>query len=215
MSKISTLTALQDALAAEMSWRRKELHDLKTIVLDNAKSRRRDMCIRAAVPLLYAHWEGFVKRTGTDYLEFVARQRIRHGRLPPNFLAMAMRAILHNATASTKVQLSIDAIDFFRSKMGDKSKITWQGAVNTRANLKSPVFREIVTSLGLDYSAFATREKLIDEMLLNTRNKIAHGQYLLVDVEQYKTLHGEVVAMMQDFYQQIDNAAFSGAYQIT
>ncbi|HEX7377279.1 MAG TPA: MAE_28990/MAE_18760 family HEPN-like nuclease, partial [Pirellulales bacterium] len=60
---------------------------------------------------------------------------------------------------------------------------------------------------------FATKEKLIDERLLKHRNQIAHGQFLIVTVADYVELHDEILAIMQDFYNQIDNAATSGTYK--
>ncbi len=68
-------------------------------------------------------------------------------------------------------------------------------------------------ALGLDYSRFATKEKLIDEKLLKNRNSIAHGQYLLVSFAEYIDLHDEVLGIMQDFYNQVENSAFSGGYR--
>jgi hypothetical protein len=75
------------------------------------------------------------------------------------------------------------------------------------------VLREIALLLGLDYSRFETKEVLIDEKLLGNRNRIAHGEALLVDLNEYLSLHEEVHGVMQDFYNQIDNLAFTGSYQ--
>src|SRR5438105_9171667 len=96
-SGIRTREQLQEAMSEEFAWRKKELHSLKMLVHANETTRNRDMCIRAAVPLLYAHWEGIVKQLGSCYLEFVARQKLKHGELPANFLAMAIRKMLRVA----------------------------------------------------------------------------------------------------------------------
>ncbi|MDB5342495.1 MAG: hypothetical protein JWP89_872 [Schlesneria sp.] len=86
-------------------------------------------------------------------------------------------------------------------------------AINTKSNLNSVVFREIAAVLGIDYSQFATREKLIDEKLLAHRNKIAHGQYLAVEFDEYVALHGEILEMMQEFHDQIENLAMRKAFR--
>ncbi len=85
MRKIRSLTNLADALAAEFAWRKKELHGLKTIVIANEKTHNRDLCIRAAVTLLYAHWEGSVKQAAGYYLEFVARSDCATNSFPGTF----------------------------------------------------------------------------------------------------------------------------------
>jgi MAE_28990/MAE_18760-like HEPN len=185
------------------------------MVIANEKTSNRSMCIRAAVTLLYAHWEGAVKQAAGYYLEFVSRQRLRNQQLARHFLAMAVRKLLHPPDATTTIQPYLDVVEFFQSQLANRNKINGIGAnlgVNTKSNLKSAVFREIVTCLGLDYSRFATKEKLIDEKLLANRNQIAHGRYLLVSHGEYLDLHDEILGIMQELRNQIENAAFTGAY---
>ena len=213
MGKIRNLIQLQDAMSAEFAWRKKELHNLKDLVLANENTSKRDLCVRAAVPLLYAHWEGFVKCIGTLYLEFVARQKLKYAELPSNFLAIALSTIISNAANAQKILPRLELVEFFQSRLPDRSEIGWRDAISTQSNLSSTVFHEIILSLGLDYSMFATKEKLMDERLLNARNGIAHGQYILIGFNDYESLHGEVFALMTDFYNQVDNAAYSRAYR--
>jgi hypothetical protein len=66
----------------------------------------------------------------------------------------------------------------------------------------------------LDYTFFATKEKLIDEQLLANRNSIAHGQHCMVDAEEYLSLHDEILGAMQNFYDQIENAVILGSYKL-
>jgi len=98
--------------------------------------------------------------------------------------------------------------------MDSKSKLPWETAINTKANLKSEVLQEIALILGLDYSRFATKEKLIDEKLLGNRNRIAHGQFLLVGYTEYLGLHDDVLMIMQEFHDQVEDAAVKETYRI-
>ena len=198
----------------DFAWRRMELHRLKSLVLANQSTHNRDLCVRAAITMLYAHWEGFVKHLGGCYLEFVARKRILHSKLPDNFLAMAISRLVALAGKTSKIQPCLEIVGFFRTQMPMSSSINWRPGIDTKSNLNSVVFKKIVVSLGLDYSRFETKEKLIDEKLLGNRNRIAHGQYSLVDLDEYVELQGEVQGMMQDLYNQIDNQAFTNAYQL-
>jgi hypothetical protein len=214
MAQIRSLSDLQDAMAVEFAWRKKELHGLKTMVMANEATHGRDLCIRAAITLLYAHWEGIVKQLGDCYLEFVARRKLRYDQLRDNFLAMVLRTKMHRASSAGMMERCLDVVSFFRSQSAERSNIKWKSGTETKSNLNAAVFREIVLSLGLDYSRFATKEKLLDEKLLGHRNRIAHGQYLLIGFQEYLDLHDEVIGMMQELYNQIDNAAFTGAYRI-
>jgi len=213
MSDIRTLTDLQQEMSADFAWRKKELHTLKSMVSSNQQAHSRDLWIRAGITLLYAHWEGFIRKIGSCYLEFVARKQLTHDELRSNFVGVIINRLVRDATAGDKISRCLDIVEFFRTEGGKPSKIAWKAGINTKANLKSDVFQEIVLMLGLDYTRFSTKEKLLDERLLKNRNSIAHGQYLIVRFEEYMDLHDEMLAIMQDFYNQIENSAFSGSYK--
>lgn len=200
-------------MSGEFVWRKKELHGLKSVVYANRNSSHRDVCIRCAIALLYAHWEGFISRIGLMYVEFVARQKLQHDALASNFLALAAARVINNASASRKSKLKVDVVDFFRDAALDRSKIPMRSGVNTKANLNAETLQDVLVSLGLDYSPFQTKEKLIDEKLLKNRNQVAHGKYLLVGYDEYMNLHDDVFAMMDDFYHQVEDAAVHGKFK--
>lgn len=188
---------------------------MKSLVIANEETHSRDLYIRAAVTMLYAHWEGFVKQIGGLYLEFVSRRKLKNDELSSHFLAISVSALVRKASASSKLQPCLDLVDFFRSQHGSRSNVRWKLGVPTKSNLKSEVFREIVAMLGLDYTLFATKEKLLDDRLLKNRNEIAHGQYSMVSYSEYLDLHDEVIGIMQTFYNQVDNSAYTEAYRQT
>lgn len=211
---IRTLENLYDFLAAETAWRKKELSALVGLVESNHLSpSRRDAFVRAAITLLYAHWEGFVKSAGAAYLEYVAMQRLTHAELAANFLALSIRSTLTSAIQSTKVGAYLQIVELFRTQMAAQSKLAYRTLLTTEGNLSSRVLREIVEMLGLDYAPFITKEKLIDESLLWRRNTIAHGSYLPVDVSEFLQLHNEFVSLIEVFRNQIDNSAALRRYR--
>ena len=67
----------------------------------------------------------------------------------------------------------------------------------------------------MDYSPYEIKEKIIDETLLRSRNEIAHGQYLLIQFDQYIELHHEIISLMDLFKDQIENTAILGAYRLS
>src|SRR5262249_4961642 len=136
MGEIRTKGQLQQEMADEFAWRKRELHNLKSLVHGNEKTPARDMCIRAAVTLLYAHWEGFIKRIAECYLEFVARQQLRNEELPANFIAMAILRLVAVASPTSKIQPCLDIVDFFRSQAAAECNLKWRKGVITKSNLK-------------------------------------------------------------------------------
>ena len=213
MSDIRTHSDLEHEMSAEFAWRKKELHTLKSMVENNEPEHKKKLLIRSAVTILYAHWEGFIKNVGTFYMQFVSRQQLRHSDLSPCFLAVVIGSMVQETGVSNRIKPSLEIVEFFRQESAARSNLVWKSAVQTKSNLNSEVLREIVLSLGLDYSRFETKEKLLDEKLLANRNDIAHGKYLKVDQEEYLQLHQEILDMMQDFYNQVENASVTKAYQ--
>jgi hypothetical protein len=204
--RLQTAEDLNDALSGELAWRRKELHALKSLIRKNLGNSR-DSLIRCGVTVLYAHWEGFVKTSATAYLEYVSRRQLRYAELRPNFVALALRPRLNAALSTSRIEVFSELIEILVTNVEEKTTIQWRNAVNTKSNLSSKVFREIVATLGLDYTGYASKEKLLDERLLHSRNIIAHGKYLLVDEDAFMELYDEVLEIMNHLRTQIDNAA--------
>jgi len=213
--KVRTETQLFDLIDAELIWRKKELTQFKFLLEDAAKREdRRTALLRSATTLLYAHWEGFIKEAGSAYLEFVAAQRLRYEELSPPFLALAARKMLSEISASRRIHSHLAITTFFRSGLSQTSAIPYKDGINTRSNLSSTVLREITDSLGLDFSPYETKCRLIDDTLLTLRNTIAHGQYLPVTQERYEELSKEILAMMEVFRTQVQNAAVLKQYRL-
>jgi hypothetical protein len=211
---INTVNQLYDALSSSLAWRIKELHQVKEFVrTSSASPTKQDVAIRAGVALLYAHWEGYIKEAATDYVEFVARQDVKYEELAANFVAIAMKGMLNQATQTNKATIYNKVAEFFLSGLSQKCSFSWENVIRTDSNLSSTVLREIVHSIGVDYSGFETKANLIDETLLHTRNSVAHGQYLTVSKEQFRELYDEVIQMLRLFQNLVTNAAASGTYK--
>lgn len=213
---IRTTDQLIDRIAQELVWRRKELTDLRALVQEfrNEPLRLR-VLIRSAVALLYAHWEGFVKASSSYYLEYVASTRLPYRKLAANFVALALRSKFNEFGASEKVSGGNALADFFCTALDRQSNIPYKKVVNTKSNLSSTVLQDIISSLGLDSSLFATRLNFIDTNLVNPRNHIAHGEVMDLSIEEYIVLHDEVVALIETYRNEIENASVLRRYERT
>lgn len=212
--KIRTLEQLSDKLAEELAWRKKELSALKGMIdlkSFSSSSANKKALIRSGITMLYAHWEGFIKVAANSYLEFVAMQSLSYNQLSNNFIALAMKDKLDQANQTNKATIYNEVAEFFMTKMTERSVIKYENRITT-SNLSSSVFKEIIFMLGLNYSYFESKEVLIDERLLRRRNMIAHGNYLDIDENQYDELHTQIVAIMDNFRNQIDNCASTKQY---
>lgn len=212
MTRLKSLTDLQDALDNEHAWRIKEIANIKLAIRsDNMIGK--ETLIRAGVPLLYAHWEGFIKAASSLYLEYVENQKLKYCQLSNAFIAYGAKKHLSSLANSNVSQLHIAAVDFFLQQIGDKASIYSKSAISTRSNLKSSVFRNIAISLGIDVSRYETRFIFIDEILLEKRNRIAHGEYLDLKDRDFVKLCDNVLVLLRNYYDDISNAAATKGYK--
>lgn len=212
MSKIRSLTQLQDSLDKGYGWRLKEIADLKTTV----KGRfflGQSTIIRAGVPLLYAHWEGFIKQTSQDYLNYVSCQRMTYGDLASCFVVFGAKKHLGSITGSKKAIINIEAVDFFRRCAFERADLILSSAIDTKSNLNSEIFENIALSIGVPVGSYDAYYNLIDESLLARRNKIAHGEYLDLDADDFRGLADEILKLLRMFKTDIENLASMSAFK--
>lgn len=203
---------LDDLLAEDLIWRKREISSLK-LSAEAAPPERQPAMLRAALSMLYAHWEGFVKTAATAYIRFVSLQRLRYAELSANFLALSVRRLLRPASEANRIGAHIAVAEFFLRDLERQSSLPHRDEIRAEGNLSARVLHEVIDTLGLDYSPFEMKARLIDEILLKTRNTIAHGEYLLIDMSRYRELSAEVVEMLDIFRVQVSNAAALQQYR--
>jgi hypothetical protein len=204
---IRTTEELIDRIADDLVWRRKELSDLRALVQESNGQLRSRVVIRSAVALLYAHWEGFVKKASSYYLEFVASHRLPYRRLAPNFVGLTLRARFFELSVSEKVSGGNALADFFCTALDRQSNVPYRNVIDTKSNLSSKVLLDILAALGLDREQFSTRLNFIDSNLVNPRNHIAHGEDLVVSVTEYLDLHDDVISLIETFRNEVENSS--------
>lgn len=211
---IHTAEKLSEVLYRELVWRKQELTALYKLA-NRAKrhTSEQEVLIRSSITMLYAHWEGFVKQAATSYLEFVARQRLTYQHLTANFIALAMKTKLKAAQETDKVTILNDVVEFFLTGLSERAQVPYKDVIKTQSNLSSEVMKEIVATLNLDYTPYFDKREILDEQLLGTRNSIAHGQWLLMDLNGYSELKDHIFILMDTFKNQIENAACTAAYR--
>jgi len=210
--KIRTVEMLSDFLSHDLAWRKKELTDIRRIFQLSEHSTRRKALTRCGIALLYAHFEGFTKQAGRAYLEFIATQRLKNSEISSNLRAVTLRELLSSVESSRKPSAYHPVVDLFENQDGARAKIPYKTAIDTESNLSSRVLREIIFILGLDYSAYESKQVLIDSKLLGRRNHIAHGESLDIDDDDYDDMHNSVITLLNCLRNQIESAASSKSY---
>ena len=122
-----------------------------------------------------------------------------------------MKERLNEAKDTNKPSLYIPVCDFFLNELNQRCELP-KDIISTASNLSSEILKEITYILGIDFSPYSTKSVLIDTKLLKRRNEIAHGEYSISDKEEYIELHREVIAMLDIFRNQVENAAINKDY---
>ena len=203
----------QDFLDKDLAWRKHELSQL-FMILDTVESK--EVIGKSIILLLYAHWEGFVKKSSKCYLKYVSERKIKLQELTLNFHAIVLRnhakacidlnalnlsnefAFIqkHNKMLEKQFKVKIDVDNEFDKEL-----------IDTQHNLSSKVLKNIIEIVGVTYNdAIKTRSNYIDSNLVKHRNAIGHGNrmqgsddLLVLEFEHIVQLKDFVVSML-DYY---------------
>lgn len=200
------LEQYESEIEVDLAWRKMEISNLFKIMND---SDAKEVVMKSMVLLLYAHWEGFIKRTSKLYLKYVSELKVKNKLLTVNFQAIMLKNIAKECIDNDSLNLQKE-FDFMnkQNKIEDKPfKIHVDpynefdnDIINTQHNLSSKVLKNITQIVGMKYNdAIKKRSNYIDVMLVNHRNSIGHaGKFANTNSEE-DNLSFEKVEELKDF----------------
>jgi hypothetical protein len=139
-------------------------------------------------------------------LNFISTQPLKYEELSPNIIVLTKKNDFRNLWQTKHYSDCINLVTELKNISG-QADLNTKDIIDTQSNLNSRVLKEIICILGLNYSFFETKEKLINERLVDKRNQIAHGQYLEIDDSDFSFLLNAVQEMISEFKVQIIEAA--------
>jgi RiboL-PSP-HEPN len=210
--KVYSFDELSRLILEDYTWRRKELKIVKDQIPSN-NSPLQNAALRFAVPILYAHWEGFAKKASELYLEYVAAKYLTHIELQPQFVALSLTKRL-NKLEIRNIEEKTEVVSFLIDELNKNSNILTKNVIQTKSNLRFEVFEEMIFILGINHSKFAPYKSLIND-LVDARNNIAHGNYLRVELPTYNILHSDIQLVMEILKTELENAAVQELYKKT
>ncbi|MEX2964224.1 MAE_28990/MAE_18760 family HEPN-like nuclease [Microbulbifer sp. TYP-18] len=214
MTAIRTKENLVDKISQDHVWRLREISELRGLIEDTTISelRKRVLC-RAGVALLYAHWEGFVKKSGTYFLQYVAAQGHNISELRSNFVTLLVRGKIDKASESNKYSAFAEVTRYIIDNQTSRARFPVKNVVDTKSNLSTNVLKEIIWCLGLNYDHFETKKNIIDLKLVGRRNHVAHGESMEVEVRDFFEMVGEVIGLMATFKNLLENSCVTESYK--
>lgn len=209
--KIDSDERLNYYLDADLAWRKKELSSIKFLI-DSSDESNYSFYSRIGIVFLYAHWEGYIKKAGNCYLDYIRSLDLVNSDLTENLLAFSMKIDICRCCKSKKTSLHHEIIDTILNKSLESAKFPLANDIDTKSNLDYDTLKEILFSLGLDYSQFETKENEINEKLLDLRNIIAHGNRDKVSPDQFNDIYEDILYLMELFRTQITNSVENKSY---
>lgn len=211
MSKPYSEDDLASQLSLDLTWRLREISDLKAAVLA-ADIIARPALLRAVVTIAYAHWEGHVRFAAKKYLTHIALRKLRFSDLSAQFLRndfLPRLAVISQKNIEERGNL----VDSILSAGDEKFSRVNDELINTKANLNSEVISDICRVCNLSPSLFAGQEAFIDVILLKRRNSIAHGEETFLDVGELDDVTDGTISLMRIFSNELQSNAYLGSYR--
>ena len=206
--KIRTATDLTDRIAVERIWRIREIATLRDQCNQmSIPENTRRILRRSFVPIVYAHWEGFVKKISHYYLEYIAMQRPILGELSAPFQAMFLWNECAQSVSRGKAISLVQVCSTASSRKDHQILLPYRDVIPTHSNLDSKTLKDICLLLNISYAPFESKALFIDSSLVSRRNHIAHGEFQDIDVADMELLKIEVLYLIDSFRNGVENAA--------
>ncbi|MES2566992.1 MAG: MAE_28990/MAE_18760 family HEPN-like nuclease [Bacteroidota bacterium] len=208
---------LEDLVSEDWTWRKREI---STLILLAEKMDEEEVVLKSIILLLYAHWEGYIKKCSKIYLKFIADSGAKFNDLTENFKAVALKGVtkvcleskdsltLQNELTYIKKFSKIEShtLNYYVELDIDNEKDA--GIIDTQQNLSPAVFKNILEIIGLNYkSHYELKEKYIDLYLLSNRNSIGHGNKFkatevgpfTLEIQTIKELRDVIFSIIENF----------------
>lgn len=159
-------------MADAVDRRREEISLVQRVVANEDGTVLEQTAAIMALPVLYAHWEGFIKEVVSEYIEFVEKQDLQPSQAHPTIFSFAMRKRLKALISSGSIERMTDFASWVISTSTDPVRFEDKSIV-TGGNLSYKNLKDLCDNLRIDVAKLEADKRKIDA-LVNRRNDIAH-----------------------------------------
>lgn len=169
---MTTPAEFEVTLSEAVDRRREEITRVKRVVGELRDTNLAQTAMLMAVPLLYAHWEGFIKETIELYIEYIEKLDIAPNSADPTVLSFAIRRRLVPLLQSGSVERLSDFVRWMLTMIANPMRFE-DKTVETRANLSFENLEHLCETLSIDVASLENQRRKINS-LVHRRNNIAH-----------------------------------------
>lgn len=169
---------LGDILVAERDWRMQEMEFCKKIpfLYTNQNFRPHiDQFWRLCVPIIYAHWEGFVVAAMKSIVDYINDIPVSYCRAPKHMILLDNKARFGYLQGNCTLEQQTRFLDEFLRAQADGIHID-RGLISANSNLNYAQLEKMLAYFGIALSPVLTSNKQGIEKLVWYRNSIAHGE---------------------------------------
>lgn len=201
-------------MVTDLTWRKRELTTLKFMIQGSGADHKKSILHRAAIALLYSHWEGHVKYCSLVYLNYLNSLGLHCDQIADNFIQLNLSSHFDTSFSMKSIKNQKYIHDYFSRLSDFKFRVVADKTIDTKSNLNSEVLLNILSQLGLSSDAFELKSTFIDTVLLKNRNAVVHGEMLNADglKDTYNEIEDELLDLIQTFHNLVNTAAANRLY---
>ncbi len=201
-------------------WRLNELREYQNIVNnlsvfdedETIYDKQVKIILKSMLPMIYAHWEGFVKYTIEVVFRYLNELQLPSSAYNGVFLATAYEQDLFKTSDITNFEKRVEHLNCLYSKFA--SFVRFESKIDMESNLNFKVLSKICKRLNMNSSLFNAYTSELNK-LLEYRNKIVHGENSLPfeDYEQIIPFIELIENLMLDFQSAIQELLENKKYR--
>lgn len=197
---MSSVESVLEEITSNLDHRRMEITNLNRVVQHHTGKPLEKTAVRMAIPMLYAHWEGYVREVCQVYLEYIEASGTKIRELRADLLGYlwtsALKPLIGGLNFVRKKAIAELALNCLENPVEFAQS---ERLINTKSNLNFDVLEDIAAHLCLDISALSPWKRHLDA-LVHLRNNIAHGSRPhTLDYADFNEHASSLVAMMEEF----------------
>lgn len=158
-----------EEISVSNEWRDGDFAKLKV----NSSKVDEALWCRMCIPIIYAHWEGFVTSSLKIMIDHLNGLKLSTEKIPTRLVVVGLGDTYRTLSGKQSFEQRVDFTNKFRSLI--KETIKFRNKIDTKSNLKSNILKELCQMFGFDFEKFNDIIGDIDR-LVHIRNSIAHGE---------------------------------------
>jgi len=192
-----------DEILYDIDWRKIELSQLENISINLKESELR-LFLKGCIPLIYAHWEGFVVSSLKLIFTYLNNLKLNSQNYCDIYLTTAYEQTLKSLDDSTGFERRKKHLVRLYSEFSKSVKLDTK--INTKSNLSFKILEEICLKTNLNFNKFEEYKDDLNE-LVNIRNSISHGEnsYIFETFDDIKKYIELLENLMLDFHSELQD----------